>query len=167
MYFNLKETKNINKNLNATLIKNIPNLSNIDSSPNIAQDINKIYIVSKIIDIDILSDIFSEDLYNELQWVEEYKKIYEYNLKNRTPIEQIYLSDTHTLLINNIGDIFLFGMNNKGQCGLNNKDAKNYYVSAKDFLDNSQNFNNEYYGNIKEAVLKDGYTLLLNKQGKI
>ena len=58
-------------------------------------------------------------------------------------------------------------MNNKGQCGLNNKDAKNYYISAKDFLDNSQNFNNEYYGNIKEAVLKDGYTLLLNKQGKI
>ena len=164
---NLKETKNINKNLNATLIKNIPNLSNIDSSPNLAQDINKIYIVSKIIDIDILSDIFSEDLYNELQWVEEYKKIYEYNLKNKTPIEQIYLSETHTLLINNIGDIFLFGMNNKGQCGLNNKDAKNYYMSAKDFLDNSQNFNNEYYGNIKEAVLKDGYTLLLNKQGKI
>ena len=80
-----------------------------------------------------------EDIYDELQWVEEYKKIYEFNLKNKTPIEQIYLSDTHTLLINNIGNIFLFGMNDKGQCGLNNKNSKIYYISAKDFLNNYQN----------------------------
>ena len=162
---NPNETKEINKN---SLIKNIPNLSNIDySTTYLNQDINKIFILSKIIDIDILSDIFNEDIYDELQWIEEYKKIYEFNLKNKTPIEQIYLSDTHTLLINNIGNIFLFGMNNKGQCGLNNKNSKSYYISAKDFLKNYQNFDNEFYWNIKEAILKDGTTLMLNKQGKI
>ena len=58
-------------------------------------------------------------------------------------------------------------MNNKGQCGLNNKNSKSYYISANDFLKNYQNFDNELYWNIKEAILKDGTTLMLNKQGKI
>ena len=165
-----------NKNL---LIKNIPNLSNIDNI-NYQNQVrlyklterkydynnyneNKIYLLSKVIDIDIFSDIPNEDQNNELLWVEEYKKIYEYNLKNKTPIQQIYLSDTHTLLINNMGNIFLFGKNDKGQCGLKNKkDNSNNYISANEFLENY----NDIFGNAKEAILKDGYTLILNKQGK-
>ena len=168
------ERNKINKN---QLIKNIPNLSNIDNNQNQERlykwterkydynhyNENKIYLLSKVIDIDIFSDIPNEDQNNELLWAEEYKKIYEYNLKNKTPIQQIYLSDTHTLLINNMGNIFLFGKNDKGQCGLKNKkDNSNNYISANEFLENYNNV----YGNVKEAVLKDGYTLILNKQGK-
>ena len=169
-----KDKTNKNK-----LIKNIYNLSNIDQI-NYQNQVrlsklterkydynpyyeNKIYLLSKIIDIDIFSDIQNADQNNELLWAEEYKKIYEYNLKNKTPIQQIYLSDTHTLLINNMGNIFLFGMNDKGQCGLKNKKEKsNNYISADEFLENY----NDIYGNAKEAILKDGYTLILNKQGK-
>ena len=127
---------------------------------------NKIYVQSKIIDIDILTDYFNDEQFDELKWAKEYKTIYEYNLKNKTPIQQIYLSDTHTLLINNVGNIFLFGMNNEGQCGINNKKGNNNYISADEFLDNYKNSNNDIYKNIREAVLKYEYTLLLNKQGK-
>ena len=172
---------NKNKNL---LIKNIPNLSFLNNNTsyinqgsffhlNIEQinnyDFshhydNKIYLLSKIIDIDILTDIYDKDIYDELSWVKDYKKIYEYNLRNKTPIEQIYLSDTHTLLINNKGNIFLFGMLNKELCGIKSKNGNDNYLSADEYL---ENFNNDLYGEVKEAVLKNECTLLLNKQGKI
>ena len=166
---------NKNKNL---LIKNIPNLSSLDNDCSFLPIYNahthnndfshfydnKIYLLSKIIDIDILTDIYDKDIYDELSWVKDYKKIYEYNLRNKTPIEQIYLSDTHTLLINNKGNIFLFGMFQKEQFQIKSKNGNDNYLSADEFL---ENFNNDLYGDVKEAVLKDGYTLLLNKYGKV
>ena len=164
---NFIETYQISKDI---LIKNIPNLSNTQFSyrnlNNPKQHFeNKIYILSKIIDMDILSDIPDEEQINELLWVQEYKKIYEFNLKNKTPIQQIFLSDTHTLLINNLGKFFLFGANDDVQCGLKVKNSnENNYISADDFLKNYKI--NDIYENAKEAVLKDDYSLILNKKGK-
>ena len=176
-----KNDKNekMNKNTKNLLIKDIPNLSDYNAyyqsqkSLNISNGQifdsgkfydNKIYLLSKIIDIDILTDFPNNEENNELLWVQEYKKIYEFNLINRTPIQQIFLSDTHTLLMNNIGNIFLFGMNDKGQCGIRSRINNNNYISASEFLEN--NIINDLWGNTKEAVLKDGYTLILNKYGK-
>ena len=154
---NFIETYQTNKDI---LIKNIPFLSS-----NRKYNENKIYFLSKVIDIDILTDIPNEEKFNELLWVNEYKKIYEFNLKNKTPIQQIFLSDTHTLLINNLGKIFLYGMNYDGQCGLR---LNNNYVTTNDFLKNNKYLSrfNDVYENAKEAVLKDGFTLILNKKGK-
>ena len=134
---------------------------------------NKLYLLSKIIDIDILTDISIDEVFNEVLWVQEYKKIYEYNLIKKTPIQQIYLSDTHTLLINNIGHFFLYGYNEKGQCGLLDTDIEledendnlNYFPS--DLSLSLHKYNNNLYGNIKEAILGDGYTLILNNNGKM
>ena len=168
---NFIETYKINKDI---LIKNIPYLSNTQFSYgkifNTRQYYeNKIYILSKIIDIDIFTDMPTDEQINELLWVQEYKKIYEFNLKNKTPIQQIFLSDTHTLLLNNLGKIFLYGMNDDGQCGLRFKNTNgNSYVSADDFLKNNNYLSrfNDKYENVKEAVLKDGFSLILNKKGK-
>ena len=111
-----------------------------------------------------------EDL---ILWAQEYKKIYEFNLINKTPIQQIYLSERHTLLINNMGNIFLFGFNEKGQCGFleneSNEENKNInlnFIYSDISLSLYEYFNNRY-GSIKEAILGDTYTLILNSQGKI
>ena len=183
------EEKSNNDNHINKLIKDIPNLS-IKNKDNSYQDYlysssynnqtnysdkyydNKLYILSKIIDIDILTEISIDEEFNEILWVQEYKKIYEYNLNNKTPIQQIYLSDTHTLLINNIGNIFLFGFNEKGQCGILDNDIdlenKNYnfnYFSSDLSLSLYKYYNNAY-GSIREAILGEGYTLILNNTGK-
>ena len=174
------------------LIKSIPNLSynnkykdNLLSTTanNQTNDYepknydNKLYFLSKIIDIDILSDISFNEEIDETFWVKEYKKIYEYNLNNKTPIQQIYLSDTHTLLINNKGNIFFFGFNDKGQCGQNiennisteneNKNKNlNFNYFSSDMALSFFKYYSTIYGNVKEAILGDGYTLILNDRGK-
>ena len=176
-FFNINKENNLNEKVNSTKEGNLNNNSSIEKNKTKEKLINnnisilsnsqcydnKIYFLSKIIDIDIFTDLQNEDEFNELLWVKNYKKIYEYNLKNKTPIQQIYLSDTHTLLINNIGNCFLYGMNDKGQCGIMNKNKE--YIYADESLKNHENYNYEMLGSIKEAVLKDGYTLILNKQG--
>ena len=129
-FFNINKENNLNEKVNSTKEGNLNNNSSIEKNKTKEKLINnnisilsnsqcydnKIYFLSKIIDIDIFTDLQNEDEFNELLWVKNYKKIYEYNLKNKTPIQQIYLSDTHTLLINNIGNCFLYGMNDQGQC---------------------------------------------------
>ena len=181
-YTNLSEDSQNNYNIVYKLIKDIPNLSrktrenNISSAtdnnkvnPNENNFDNKIYFISKIVDVDILTEIYEEE-FNEILWMEEYKKIYEYNLINKTPIQQIYLSDTHTLLINNIGNIFLFGFNNKGQCGffpkVEESEENINYIYSDMSISLYQYFDN-LYGKIKKASLGDGYTLILNNEGKI
>ena len=169
------------------LIKDIPNLS-IKNNENFPKDLllssssknrtnssdnyynNKLYFLSKLIDIDILTEICEEDL---ILWAQEYKKIYEFNLINKTPIQQIYLSERHTLLINNMGNIFLFGFNEKGQCGFleneSNEESKNIslnFIYSDISLSLYEYFNN-LYGSIKEAILGDTYTLILNNKGKV
>ena len=195
-----EEENDINNSLNSNekedsyiiskLIKNIPNLS--INKENLSKNIllssifnnnrinkngelnnNKLYFLSKLIDIDILTEIFDEQ-YNEVLWVQEYKKIYEFNLINKTPIQQIYLSNTHALLINNIGHIFLFGLNEKDQCTLLpnnniNEEIKNInfnYLYSDISLTIFQ-FINNLYGNIDEAILGEEYTLILNNKGKV
>ena len=186
-----KETNNTcsdesqnNYNIIYKLIKDIPNLSrkNQEKYPFSSTDYNqtkinenyydnKIYFISKIIDIDILTEIYEEE-YNELLWVQDYKKIYEYNLINKTPIQQIYLSDSHTLMINNIGNIFLFGLNDRGQCGFfpkNDEIEENInldYLYSDMSISLYQYFDN-LYGKIKNVSLGDGYSLILNNKGKI
>ena len=160
------------------IIKEIPNLSveNLENNPekeNLYN--NKLYFLSKIIDIDILTEIAEEeDKEYQILWAQEYKKIYEFNLINRTPIQQIYLSDRHTLLINNIGNIFLFGFNEKRQCGFfpnnylneENKSENLNFIYSDVSLSLYKYFHN-LYGNIQKAILGDEYTILLNNQGKL
>ena len=194
-----EEEKYINNSLNSNekeenytilkLIKNIPNLS--IHKENLSKDLllsspyntqisekenysnNKLYFVSKIIDIDILTEIFDEQ-FNEVSWVQEYKKIYEFNLINKTPIQHIYLSNTHALLINNMGNIFLFGLNENGQCGfLPDNDTKddikkiNFNYLYSDISLSLYQYLHNLYGNINEAVLGDNYSLILNNKGKV
>ena len=190
-YFSNSEKKD-DYNEAPKLLKNIPNLSynnkykdillssTVNNQTNDYEQKyydNKLYFLSKIIDIDILNDISYNEEIDETFWVKEYKKIYEYNLNNKTPIQQIYLSDTHTLLINNKGNIFFFGFNDKGQCGQNiennistenenkNKNLNfNYFTS--DMAINFYKYYSDLYGNVKEAILGDGYTLILNDKDK-
>lgn len=190
-YFSNSEKKD-DYNEAPKLIKNIPNLSYYNKYKdtlltsivnNQANDYeqkyydNKLYFLSKIIDIDLLNDISYNEEIDETFWVKEYKKIYEYSLINKAPIQQIYLSDTHTLLINNKGNLFFFGFNDKGQCGQNiennisteneNKNKNlNYNYFTSDMALTFYNYYGNIYGNVKEAILGDGYTLILNDKGK-
>jgi len=190
-YFSNSEKKD-EYNEAPKLIKNIPNLSynnkykdtlltsTVNNQTNEYEQKyydNKLYFLSKIIDIDILTDISYNEEIDETFWVKEYKKIYEYNLNNKTPIQQIYLSDTHTLLINNKGNIFFFGFNDKGQCGQNiennisteneNKNKNlNYNYFTSDMALSFFKYYSSIYGNVKEAILGDGYTLILNDKDK-
>ena len=171
----IKEIPNLSIKNNGNLINNLYS-SNYDNQTNEKEQYynNKLYFLSKIIDIDILTELSDEDEYNQILWVQEYKKIYEFNLINKTPIQQIYLGDRHTLLINNMGNIFLFGYNEKRQCGFMNGNDSNEESKSVDLnfiysdisLSLYQYFNN-LYGNIQEAILGDEYTLLLNNQGKV
>ena len=55
-------------------------------------------------------------------------------------------------------------MINKEQCGKKSQNGYDNYLNADEYL---ENFNNDLYGEVKEAILRDGCTLILNKQGKI
>ena len=194
-YLNSEEKEKENDiNIIYKLIKDIPDLSN-KNNLNLSNDLfnsssyenttkdkekekfynNKIYLLSKIIDIDILTEIPVTEDFDQILWAQEYKKIYEFNLINKTPIQQIYLSDSHSLLINNIGNIFLIGMNDRGQCAFNSEDdndnnEENKNIDLKfiysDISISLYQYFNNLYGNIKEAILGDGYTVILNNKGK-
>jgi len=75
----------------------------------------KMLLFAKVLDIDFI--ISSEEIYDK-GWAEEYEKIYNYNIANGTPIQQIKVGSFHSMAINNKGALFSWGWNNYGQCGL-------------------------------------------------
>ena len=142
----------------------LPTCNNIKTNVNnYSYNENKIYLLSKIVDVDLLCNFSEDNDIDEKFWMSEYKKIYEYNLYNKTPIQQIFLSDTHTLLLNNKGKIFLFGWNDKIQCGTN---PNLFYLNA-DIAINNSNLFYDNFGSVKETILNDGYTILLNNKNEI
>ena len=78
----------------------------------------KMILFAKILDIDFI--ISTDEIYDRL-WASEYEKIYNYNITNGTPIQQISIGGFHTLALNNKGILFSWGWNNHGQCGISTK----------------------------------------------
>ena len=113
-------------NINADYLKKNPELNNefalleFDEFKN-----HKIEFFARILAIDILVDL--NEIYDS-NWGKEYKKIYERNINNHTPIQLISIGESNTLMTNSLGKIYSFGWNNNGQCGLNNKNSIQSFI---------------------------------------
>ena len=157
------------------------NLRTINNDKKISQNFlkienyneGKIKIFARILDIDLITSNMNE--INEISWSEIYNKIYKENIEKNTPIEIIKISNTHNLLINNLGKVFLWGWNNFNQCGINkNLTEINYLIpeNNKNIFSlpvlnfNSNNFSLKY-NNIKKGILNDDLTMLLNENGNV
>ena len=75
----------------------------------------KIVLFAKILDLDFTID--SGEIYDTL-WAGEFDKIYNLNIRNGNPIQQISIGGCHTIVLNNKGKLFSWGWNNYGQCGV-------------------------------------------------
>lgn len=73
----------------------------------------KIVLFTRILDLDLIID--SSEIYDD-HWAREYEKLYNYNIENNTPIQQISIGGCHTTVLNSKGKVFCWGWNNYGQC---------------------------------------------------
>jgi alpha-tubulin suppressor-like RCC1 family protein len=110
----------------------------------------KIEFFSRILSVDMLIDL--NEIY-ESNWGEEFRRIYENNMNNHTPIELIAIGDTNTLMTNSIGKIYSFGWNNNSQCGLSNKASIQSFILPNVLLNNNQNEDNTDNNNDKNTPL--------------
>ena len=112
----------------------INNLNIVPPFYNFNQPIIRVF--AKILEIDYIYT--NEDL-DEKIWKEEFSKIYKENIINETPIQKIEISNTHTILLNNIGKIYSWGWNNFGQCGSFPNLTKQSYLFPNLFSINNNN----------------------------
>ena len=96
-----------------------------------------IRVFAKILEIDY---IYKNEDIDENLWKDEFSKIYNDCIKNETPIQKIEISNTHTLVLNNIGKVFSWGWNNFGQCGTFPSLTKQSYLFPN-LYNNKNNFN--------------------------
>ena len=75
----------------------------------------KIVLFAKVLDIDFLID--ANEIYDKL-WASEFEKLYNINIKNGNPIQQITVGGCHSMVLNNKGILYSWGWNNYGQCGV-------------------------------------------------
>jgi hypothetical protein len=73
----------------------------------------KIALFARVLDIDLIID--SSEIYDD-HWAREFEKLYNYNIENNTPIQQISLGGCHTTALNSKGRVYCWGWNNYGQC---------------------------------------------------
>ena len=84
-----------------------------------------ITVFAKILDIDIIND--SNEV-EDKSWSEEYIQIYKECLKNKAPIQKIYVGNCHSMVLNSEGKVFTWGWNNYGQCGAFPETTKQNYI---------------------------------------
>ena len=84
-----------------------------------------ITVFAKILDIDIIND--SNEI-EDKSWSEEYMQVYKNCLKNNTPIQKIYISNCHSMVLNSEGKVFSWGWNNYGQCGAYPQSTKQNFI---------------------------------------
>ena len=162
----IKTTKTTKKNhlKNKKISQNFLKIENYNEG--------KIKIFARILDIDIITSNMNE--INEISWSEIYTKIYKENMEKNTPIQIIKISNTHNLLINNKGKVFLWGWNNFSQCGINKNLTEIDYLipeNKKIFSLPVLNFSSNSFSlkvnNIKKGILNDDFTMLLNENGSV
>ena len=78
----------------------------------------KIILFAKVLDLDF--NIDSYEIYDK-NWASEFELIYNHNIQNGSPIQQISIGSCHTILLNNKGKIYSWGWNNYGQCCISSK----------------------------------------------
>ena len=126
------------KNKNIDKYNNNANVKGKEMLPvfyNFNQPIIRVF--AKILEIDY---IYKNEDIDENLWKEEFNKIYNDCIKNETPIQKIEISNTHTLVLNNIGKVFSWGWNNFGQCGTFPSLTKQSYLFPN-LYNNQNNFN--------------------------
>jgi alpha-tubulin suppressor-like RCC1 family protein len=84
-----------------------------------------ITVFAKILDIDIIND--SNEV-EDKSWSEEYMNVYKACLKKNTPIQKIFISDCHSMVLDSEGKVFTWGWNNYGQCGEFSDSTKQNYI---------------------------------------
>ena len=84
-----------------------------------------ITVFAKILDIDIIND--SNEV-EDKSWSEEYMNVYKTCLKKNTPIQKIFISDCHSMVLDSEGKVFTWGWNNYGQCGEFSDSTKQNYI---------------------------------------
>jgi alpha-tubulin suppressor-like RCC1 family protein len=133
-----------------------------------------ITVFAKILDIDIIND--SNEV-EDKSWSEEYIKIYKKCLKNNSPIQKIFISNTHSMILNSEGKVFTWGWNNYGQCGTFPEYTKQNFI-----LPEFQKGQNKKYPqlpilnykssddilpiqNIDDILLNDNFSIILTEKG--
>ena len=133
-----------------------------------------ITIFAKILDIDIIND--SSEVEDSF-WGEEYMQIFKKCLKNNDPIQKIYISNCHSMVLNTEGKIFSWGWNNYGQCGTYPQSTKQNLILPAYKKDENRKYPQipilNYktsddclpLKNIDDILLNDNFSILLTEKG--
>ena len=133
-----------------------------------------ITIFAKILDMDIIND--SNEV-EDKSWSEEYMNIYKRCLNSDAPIQKIYISDCHSMLLNSEGKVFAWGWNNYGQCGDYPEITKQNYILPEFKKGDNQkypqipilNYKSSNTSlpiqNIDDILLSNNFSIILTEKG--
>ena len=133
-----------------------------------------ITVFAKILDIDIINDSSEVE---DKSWSEEYIRIYKECLKNKTPIQKIYLGNCHSMVLNSEGKVFTWGWNNYGQCGAFPETTKQNYILPEfkksqnrkypqlPILNYKSSDNILPIQNIDDILIGENYSIILTEKG--
>ena len=170
---NYLEKNNINKNIDKYGDREIRYETNmLPPIYNFNQPIIKVF--AKILEIDYIYK--NEDL-DENLWKEEFYKIYNECMKDETPIQKIEISNTHTIILNNIGKVYSWGWNNFGQCGTFPNLTKQSYLFPnlynnninKDFILPNLHYKNQEKAlpiqNVANISITEDFSIIITHKG--
>ena len=178
-YLNEFHKKNNQNNINYNQYLNeIQNRKNILKNEIIPKYFNykqaTITIFAKILDIDIIND--SNEV-EDKSWSEEYMQVYKKCLKNNTPIQKIYISNCHSMVLTSEGKVFAWGWNNFGQCGTFPESSKQNLILTEFKKGNNRKYpqlpilnyksseENLPIQNIDDILLSDNFSIILTEKG--
>ena len=178
-YLNGYPKKNTNNNINYNQYLNeIQNKKNIIRKENIPRYFNykqaTITVFAKILDIDLITD--SNEV-EDKSWGEEYMQVYKKCLKNNTPIQKIYVSNCHSMVLTTEGKVYTWGWNNFGQCGAFPESSKQNYILPEFKKGNNRKYpqlpilnyksseENLPIQNIDDILLNENFSIILTEKG--
>ena len=133
-----------------------------------------ITVFAKILDIDIINDSSEVE---DKSWSEEYIHIYKECLKNKAPIQKIYVGNCHSMVLNSEGKVFTWGWNNYGQCGAFPETTKQNYILPEfkksqnrkypqlPILNYKSSDNILPIQNIDDILVGENYSIILTEKG--
>ena len=103
--------------------------------------LKKINFFTRVIDLNVLVDL--SDIYAN-PWSSQWIKVMAENTINDTPIMTVSAGQTHSLIVNSKGKVFVWGWNDNGQCSqhpsinevvLNQGSSKHSQVNIESVID--------------------------------
>ncbi|KAL4450307.1 hypothetical protein ABPG74_009013 [Tetrahymena malaccensis] len=137
--------------------QNIKKTQLIDSQYKLTLVPQKVYMISHLIDFEILSD--TKDIYPPNGWSEYYQQQFQQSYIKKDYLQAVYIGETHTVAVSNNNQLYTWGWNDFGQLG-----------TSEEIIENEFKINNISMSDqiqIEQASVGNDFTLVLSKEGKL